>query len=610
MKIDLILPTSYFSVDNFIEINSAMSSNHETEVLTKYLENINLTKLKDKYNFSNCITPLDPKRTFLNLKVSFKDTTKKYILTSGKNNSNISKIFIDIVEKHSENHFIKSKICETMKIVDAANNFYLISEYSGYTLEEILKFSKLSQNTKKQIIDYVFNIFKELLKNNLCWYGFAPRNICIYKKENYYILTFIDLEEIIDLKGTNDFDGRFFKLNWRDIILEYSPENNIFLDELYQRTHLIEEDSYDILWRNLSNCKNGKMTSLDIFNKILEIEKQHKVNDGKILGRFLSDFCTVDFEISLYLWLLEIKDKFNMLYFERTINLIMEKMVSNNIDSFYKNISFLHSLYITNIDDFSNYICGLKIKSNENELLNLSTRYINNIYSLRKSDIADSIIKLLLRYHDTDTNILVLARGTYGLQILSEFSDLDFEIYPCNNKNNDIEVSLIKTLNLLGIPCEGRYARPNEKDLFIFNDSREFEEAYELRDVLESGHFKELQKKLIDAIDLPRDYYLSMKRPVNLSPEYNYINIKEVLKAIRRIHRWYYLEKKLYPETFEKWISNINDKDLKKSIACILEMRNFFKRDNIHISLISVKYSRSINTVINLYFKLLKERVQ
>lgn len=610
MKTDLILPNDYFTIDNCIEISSNRPSSYEKQIISEHFKNIDLKKLKSKYSFSNCITPLDPKRTFLNLKIHFKDITKKYILTSGKILSDIPVDFKNIVENCSKNNSIKSTICNTIDITNTIEGIVLVSEYSGYTLEEILKFSNLTKKIKKNLVDFAFDIFKELLNHNICWYGFAPRNICIYKRNSTYILVFIDLEEIEYLENNKSFDGRFFKLNWFDICLEYSPKNAVFIDQLYQRTFLLKEDSYDVLWRNLTGDTRKELTSLDIFNQILKIEKQHKMYDGKILGRFLSDFCTTEFEISLYLWLLEIQETINEETFERTLSLIVEKMIISDVNSFYSNISFLHSLYISDLDAFLAYIIGVKNKNKENELLYLSELYKSEAHIHLKSDIADLIIKILVTYFAKDDNISILARGTYGLKLLSVFSDLDFEVYPHNKQNNTVEISLIKSLTLLGITCEGRYARPNEEDIYIDNDSREFEEAYELRDILESDPFKMLKNKLIDSIDLQKDCFLSMKRPVNIYSQSNYINIKEILKAVRRLHRWHYFKENIYPESFKNWVKNLDDENLQKAILSILRMRNFFKKDIIHISLISNEDLDSIDIIINIYFKCLKEGVQ
>ncbi|WP_413385423.1 hypothetical protein [Bacillus velezensis] len=610
----------------------------------------------------------DPNKSFKYFFIDNKNFKNLYVAISNDSTGEILKNY-SLLEREIKNYIIKNSDC-IIKITKPIffTNEYICTKFKGFNLEDILKYSNLSIHTKKMFIRESFKAFQFLLKKKIFWGDFAPRNICIYKQSGKFILNFIDFEKVCIYKKNTD--SKFLLLWWRDILNIYGMNNEFnFLKQLFEVSDVKELDSFEKEWvcldSNLTSVHKVSRTSKDIMNSILKIEREHIYGslkiDGKILGKYTGEFLNNTSEVYLYKILLRLKKNLHPKNFLKVISLLNSTIITdtllgkgfNNFTKMYcilidmflcknldeklneipwqdvYNISDLNFFYKNNSDSFNlfqSFMERIEL-STDSSIINTHTLDFLNKLTINSDKLIKRISAFffeLFNFKESDFNIF--ARGSYGLKVNTVQSDLDFEVYNNKKKNKisfALEKCLISILDTLGIKAEGSNARPQERDYVCVTESRDFEELFELREVLNKDSFLRLLKKdLLQSFDIKKDYDYSKLRKFSQNNN-NTINLKTYSLMVRRLIRWYFLKNFVFDicfDTFIKKNEEIQDiflfvfkirncaqyyfgkDDL--LIQEILELSRFFKVDNKQFKSLFTHYFKKIN---KMYYEELNE---
>ncbi|MGG3806092.1 hypothetical protein [Metabacillus fastidiosus] len=513
---------------------------------------------------------------------------------------------------------------------------YIVIPYYGYNLEDLLLHSNEDKEIKRAWIRKSFELFKKMLEKGFFWRGFAPRNICITKIGQKYNFTLIDPEKFQTNYNQKNIDGRFLYLWWNNFLREYSLIDELdWLLKLFINSKIEKLDEFETEWieyekyfeKKLSENRNQSEISLEIMKEICKIEKFHNYNNkiikGDKIGQFTGDFLDYKEEVFFFKWLLSLEKTLTSEYFFKLLFLFESAMVINHLKGisgnssqrfFFAFFQYLWELAINNKNDLKRVLDEIETNNNylsESFFCELMDKKMSLMKSIneRKTIIFEFLNKPLVFFEKVTKNndsllitclayakkimgeeinkneISIIGRGTYGLGITAPISDIDFEVHSRNN-NLMLEKIISYILYIFKIDSEGSWARPREKHYILYNDTREFEEAFELRHIYGSEeNIKKIQQQLINQYCTNFDRRLCDKNKVHLNMQYD-LDLKECLVIARRIHRWFYTSANEYPETFPTWLNKImySNKKLFESISWILEIRNklnYFKGTNV-----------------------------
>jgi len=461
--------------------------------------------------------------------------------------------------------FLRKKIknVEILMPIGNIKDVYLF-EYSGLPLN---KRCPIVRGVLFKNIVYISNLF---LESGYLWGGLALRNF--FYSNGKYVL--IDFEKLFKIK--NKILSRrhllFLRINLIQSFNKKTVDKYIsFLEEQYIFSNKIRKmDRVEkIGWRTLSFRNRDKFLNYFDTLTVNAEEPLGKDNNPFKIGHIVDEL--VSAEIS-FLWTLMMYKKRtkDTRSFKQLLNITNKVIESGNEEK----IRFhLAGMIITN-GDVKKYKRVIR-KIDEAKRYNVAEKY---------DDIMKNIVEAACGLvGDNFESISIIARGSYGECILTNKSDLDFEIVRFENNRihpvTKIENLVCEILNYLGIMAEGTKGRPKEKDVMIGVESRDLFEIFELRLIFgnKTTFFKYLQeyKKVVyeSALWKNNSEYENSKRVRSLKSVFE--DARFIIDRLALMNN----KKITSPKVFEK--IRICPADTRKELRVILRDLIYMRNGNV-----------------------------
>jgi len=349
--------------------------------------------------------------------------------------------------------------------IDNAGDLFLFED-AGIPLNK-----KALLNQKKLFGD-ITNINNLFLRSGYFWGGLALRNI-FYSNDEY---TLIDFEKLFEIEKSNLSRRHllFLRLNLvqsfdEKLVNEYinSLDGEYCFSNKMRKLDRVEKVGWKIL--SFKN-KDEFFNYLDEATINAEKPLDKDTRPFKV-GHIIDELASA--EIS-FLWTLLMNEKRmqSASNFRQLLDSASEIIEFKN----EKQAKFHLACLIIALGNIKKYIKTVK-EMETIRMHNSSDKY---------DDILRNIVKAVCELANLSfKNINIIARGSYGECVLTNKSDLDFEIIEF--KDNDtrplisVEELVCEILNYLEIDAEGTSGRPTEKDVVVNGKSRDLFEIFELR---------------------------------------------------------------------------------------------------------------------------------
>lgn len=470
---------------------------HSYFMLVKLLKKYGLTNKRVDFVMINLENTNPFKKNVV--RVYSKIKRRNYIIKKCTPNE-IKNIYLasKLIIKYRISHFI------ILKPIGNLGGYYIFDDI-GVPLNVGHQSTKLLFNAIKEITDF-------FLKRGYFWRGTALRNI--FYVSGFYML--IDFEKFYKI-NKKEIDGNhllFFRLNLLQsfpvlMVNEYieTLKKKYIFSNVHRRMDRVER----IAWGNSSIAT--KEDFFEYFDQ-LTIDTERPIPDVSIrpfeISHILDEIviAEISYLITMLLYRQMKKKGYNIL-----LNYLMEiiKRKENRNQVKYEIACVIAS--------GGNY---KRLRVLKSVLQDITTKNRTSSYDELLRIISQSVCDLI----GVDfSRLFIIARGSYGENILTNESDIDFEIVTFSKEGIDskrsIENLILRLLAYLDIDSEASSARPIEDDVIIGKDSRDLFEIFQLRLVsgdqdrfmLYVDNFKD--KVYSDRLWMEKSQYELTKRALN-----------------------------------------------------------------------------------------------
>ena len=328
---------------------NSIDSNDWNEIILKVYK-----KNNSKYKFRINSELIDIKDRFRILKqngVTY--IIKKTSIEKAKLEITNSKKILDLVKNININGFKLYPVIPFYKIID--KEAYLISEYKGYTLQEILY-----SNQKDYIIslETFSELIKQMLDKGIVYRGFIPRNIIV----DDYNIFMIDFEDVLIFDNQKDVycDLLYITnliLNWQ-YFYEMQDLQKIIksLDVSFKEKRILLK--YELKYKKILGMKgNNSIVRESIKNTVIGSEKPliyRNKSEYEImptdLVHLISDLFGCDFDVLFDLLSYKIRQEDEFVYY-KFLKLFSDiiKIMSENTQNIKFYFLIIISMFLENI---------------------------------------------------------------------------------------------------------------------------------------------------------------------------------------------------------------------------------------------------------------------
>lgn len=358
------------------------------------------------------------------------------------------------------------KKCFVLKPIDHIDNLFLFEDV-GKPL------NKAVGRGSQELFKFITELNDFFINNGYFWKDLALRNL-FYKNKKYI---FIDFESFYPI-NRSIISKRYILFLKLNLIQNFDEKKvNQYINQLEKKYKFTnknrKKDSFEKAGFELFSLTNlNENESFEILDSST-IDAEKPLKNGS----------NIPFEVGHIIDEV-VSDKMSLLW-----TLVTRKIRSRNEIIFKAILEDLKEIINSgDKEHFKHYIVSTIVSSRHQikeiiQKINQAKRY--NDYKIY-DEILISITKTLCGLVGVDyKKIHIIARGSYGECILTNKSDLDFEIVKIE-KNKilpllTLENFACEVLNNLGIDAEGTAGRPKEQDIKIKTATRDFFEFFELR---------------------------------------------------------------------------------------------------------------------------------